>query len=270
MEEKAMLLVAMLLAGLALIGSLSPMPFAHATTGPSTRLTVESTDAEIVAGTSGTVRALFSVIVAGGALLSGDPLIDCPLDTLDRCGDTQDVAGEVEVCVDYRTIDGTATAGADYIPVHGTLRMTVSPGLGAEPGGGGIAVQLIGDLQSNQGETFSVIIAPSAICSTPTTMSDPEGQATLVPPAPPAPVSASLRIGTFNAQFLPPVAANKGGCEAIPNRATLIAERLKSSGDEVIVLQEMIDENARGDMLRALRPTSRHSIAKVDCKLSQD
>src|SRR5262249_39002458 len=64
-------------------------------------------------------------------------------------------AGEA-VTVDYATADGTATAGADYVPAAGTL--TFAAGETAKT----VEVTVLGDSVVGPNETFSLVLSSSA------------------------------------------------------------------------------------------------------------
>ena len=58
-----------------------------------------------------------------------------------------------EVCVEYATANGTATAGSDYLPANGTLRF--SPGETSKP----VSVPVFGDRLNEAHETFLLKLA---------------------------------------------------------------------------------------------------------------
>src|SRR5258705_337006 len=88
--------------------------------------------------------------------------------------------------VDFFTAAGTATAGADFTPVNGTL--TFTPGQTAKT----ITVPVNGDTLFEPDETFFVNL------SNPTnaTIADPQGTGTILndDAAPPSPLTPSLSI----------------------------------------------------------------------------
>ncbi|XHX79436.1 MAG: Calx-beta domain-containing protein [Stenomitos frigidus ULC029] len=84
-------------------------------------------DVSIVEGDSGTSNAIFTV--------------------------TQTGPGSWNVSVNYATVDGTATAGSDYISTSGTLNFGFNETTKT------IAVPIVGDSVAEFGETFSVVLS---------------------------------------------------------------------------------------------------------------
>jgi len=79
-------------------------------------------------------------------------------------------------------------------------------------------------------------------------------------PAPGLPVPGhgeSIRIGTFNAQFLP-------GSDDDESRSARIAHRILDSGYDIIALNEVFDEEARGGFVEMLRDEYPHFVAFLD------
>ena len=66
---------------------------------------------------------------------------------------TLDNASSEEVNVDYATVDGTATAPADYVAASGTL--TFEPGATEKL----VAVTIIDDMMADNGETFTLVLS---------------------------------------------------------------------------------------------------------------
>jgi hypothetical protein len=74
----------------------------------------------------------------------------------------------------------------------------------------------------------------------------------------------SIRIGTYNVQFLATEFTDDGCCEDIPGRVRKLAERILAADYDIIVLNEaFIDEIQDGlrDILREYYP---HHIKKLD------
>lgn len=73
------------------------------------------------------------------------------------------------------------------------------------------------------------------------------------PPPPPVNVGDSLRIGTFNVQFLP-------GSSDDETRSAKIADRILASSYDIIALNEVFDEDAREVFVAKLKGTFPHFV----------
>ena len=73
------------------------------------------------------------------------------------------------------------------------------------------------------------------------------------PPPPPVNVGDSLRIGTFNVQFLP-------GSDDDETRSVKIADRILASTYDIIALNEVFDEEARTKFVEKLKGTFPHYV----------
>ncbi len=101
----------------------------------------------------------------------------------------------VPVCVDFRTVAETATAGEDFVPDNGTLSKTL---VFSEPGDlslGTIAVQIIGDSITEPEETFKVVLSSSTTgCRNEAALEVREARATIVDGAPAGPGRPDLLV----------------------------------------------------------------------------
>jgi hypothetical protein len=138
---------AVLLGGLALLAGLWSTP-TPAQAQP--RFTIGIGGTEVAEGDSGTTTAHFIVSV-----IDNQPRTPCDFNDPDLCGPQEE-----EVCVNFHTVDGTATADqGDYEPVSdGSLCVLVPEG-GVEIGD--IPVQVNGDTLIEGNETFCVALGTS-------------------------------------------------------------------------------------------------------------
>lgn len=81
---------------------------------------------------------------------------------------------------------------------------------------------------------------------------------------PPPSSGESLRIGTFNTQFLPEEFADSGCCEEIPDRAAKIAERMLASQYDIIALNEVFTDEPKETLVALLQARYPHYIQQVD------
>ena len=96
----------------------------------------------------GAVEAQHQLSIASSTVLEGDSSPVTAVFTV-----TLAPANALTVSVDYTTMDGTATGGADYTPVSGTL--TFNPGDTQQI----INVQVSGDTDDELDETFQVLLS---------------------------------------------------------------------------------------------------------------
>lgn len=86
----------------------------------------------------------------------------------------------IEVCVNYRTVPGTATRDVDYVHVEDSLRFTAVPAGTSYIGTGRIFIPVPGDTLSEGPETFSVVISGSVTCLANATIQKSVGIGTIV------------------------------------------------------------------------------------------
>lgn len=78
----------------------------------------------------------------------------------------------------------------------------------------------------------------------------------------PHPFAESVRFGTFNVQFLPWIAETQPARDDV-ERPVRIANRIKDSGYDVIVLNEVFDEDARNAFVTALFGTYPYYVSYI-------
>ena len=93
------------------------------------------------------------------------------------------------------------------------------------------------------------------------TVSEPDDTVKSTPLKPPG--SHALVIGTFNAYFLPTFFSEKADPDDDEKRAKRLAKRILAVGYDIIALNEVFDEDARGVLVNLLSPDYPHYVSKL-------
>jgi len=144
------------------------------------------------------------------------------------------VAGTVGVSVDFSTLDGTATAGADYTAATGTLNF--APGETTKT----VTVSVLGDVLAESTETFTVNLSNALGGAT---ISDAQGVGTISDTTP-TPTLATLQFGQ----------ATYSVAEGTPNLVVTVTRSSDTSGEASV---DITNTGTSAEACETSSPTAR-------------